>query len=980
MWGIFDAHVVPYAWERGYKAVHIPQATKRRKSDRKTKGFLNAERPRLFLLTPHDLQKQNRSFYVLSVFPGSDYVYHYARMVRQVMELMRPNSSETLLEVRRFPLLEDSIVSWTSLDQIPIARGDLVIMGHIREYLHWFLHCDKAASSESPEAFSSFVRKENEGDYFSPVERCHRTMDDLIKDQQDCMERSIAVGNDFSGVLQIAQPSLDWSNWAWEILPISEKVGSSDSRAVGLREDVSVKRIFFLGGRYSYWGNISMPIAKFLYSKTDFVIYGAKCGTLMSEKNIETIVIPHEYAIVEEPVSEHEATVNILRHRSRQFLFSYKSLQLKWKESGASVGGVHVSVPTLVGETYKMRELIGTAADKDSQIRVTAALISMKLQSIPYRDKKERLSAIKSMKSHSAAMSALTALAYQYLPHKEAAQLFSHLDSMLGKSEADPLGELSRFSHHRLELLSMDNETSWFALAAAQAHAQDYRPRYFQAIHRTTDYVRSSDKAAVITSDDLAAERTDRRNELLEKIGKMLYDMLVINRWHPDGTDRPQSLQDYAAAKRKAEEAIFGDIPQPHRARLRSLAAAGDAAAMEIISDAPVRPAIARIPSGGLYNSRPMSMAELLTNSTLVKPIENRPLRWGILGAAQIAKKFAAAVISSPGSRLVAVSSRSREKGRQFMESIIAKASPDNRPSMVLHDDYEDLLMDSVVDAVYIPLPNDMHSEWVNKALLLGKHVLVEKPAALTVDEVWSMSEMYLKSRRHLAEGMPFLFNPLFDQVRQDVAALGAVLSVSCGFLHPIAARGADCIALHASRGGGSLYALGCYVIAAMMRLCPSINECDPIIEKVNFYSPGVDLSMSVKFVAPGGTVLKLECSIDADTPKSQYLEIECEHGTVSVPNIFMSPDPSLPSQYSISRKGIENPVSREAPAYDYFLAEIEDFEAVVNLMNNSPLSDRDENKPIGAHPFGETVEEVSIMEKIARKAGIGIGAPAVTV
>ena len=82
VWGIFDAHIIPYAWSRGYQAVHIPNATKRAKSTRKQSAYLNAERPRLFLLTPLDSgNKQNRPFYVLSVIPGSDYVYHYARMV-----------------------------------------------------------------------------------------------------------------------------------------------------------------------------------------------------------------------------------------------------------------------------------------------------------------------------------------------------------------------------------------------------------------------------------------------------------------------------------------------------------------------------------------------------------------------------------------------------------------------------------------------------------------------------------------------------------------------------------------------------------------------------------------------------------------------------------------------------------------------------------------------------------------------------------
>ena len=57
-------------------------------------------------------------FYVLSVFPGSDYVYHYGRMVRQAMEVLKTGSSSVLLEIRRFPVVEARTAEWTGLDQV----------------------------------------------------------------------------------------------------------------------------------------------------------------------------------------------------------------------------------------------------------------------------------------------------------------------------------------------------------------------------------------------------------------------------------------------------------------------------------------------------------------------------------------------------------------------------------------------------------------------------------------------------------------------------------------------------------------------------------------------------------------------------------------------------------------------------------------------------------------------------------------------
>ena len=277
-----DGHIIPYAWDRGYNAEYIPSATQTSKSSRKAKNVLNAERPRLFRLTPRsDVPelKLQPSFYVLTVFPGSDYIYHYARMVHQVLEMMNRGSAKTLLEIRRFVDVEASLAQCTGLEHVPIQQGDVVLMGHVKDYLLNMLEYDEKVRGNA--SFGSFGRRVS---YFEPSNAGGKSMDDVLREQQRCL-LSLQSGEDFLDALDRIQPGghIGWCNWIWESVEISSS---------------KFKRVFFLGARYSYWGNLVIPIATSVYKKTDALIYAAKCGTLQSQDHIETIVVPHFYAIV----------------------------------------------------------------------------------------------------------------------------------------------------------------------------------------------------------------------------------------------------------------------------------------------------------------------------------------------------------------------------------------------------------------------------------------------------------------------------------------------------------------------------------------------------------------------------------------------------------------------------------------------------------------------------------------------------------
>eukprot|EP00250_Pteridium_aquilinum_P020907 c24987_g2_i1 orf=188-583(+) len=110
--------------------------------------------------------------------------------------------------------------------------------------------------------------------------------------------------------------------------------------------------------------------------------------------------------------------------------------------------------------------------------------------------------------------------------------------------------------------------------------------------------------------------------------------------------------------------------------------------------------------------------------------MEDGLVRFGILGCAEIARKMSRAILMTQGVSLYAIGSRSIEKAQGF-------AKDNGFPSGAkIYGSYESVLDDEAVDAVYIPLPTSLHLEWALKAIAKKKHVLLEKPPAVTTEDL----------------------------------------------------------------------------------------------------------------------------------------------------------------------------------------------------------------------------------------------------
>jgi predicted dehydrogenase len=160
-------------------------------------------------------------------------------------------------------------------------------------------------------------------------------------------------------------------------------------------------------------------------------------------------------------------------------------------------------------------------------------------------------------------------------------------------------------------------------------------------------------------------------------------------------------------------------------------------------------------------------------------------LKWGILGAGNIAKSFAQHLPSSKTGTLVAIGSRSREKAEAFGAEL-------NVPHR--HGSYEALLADRDVDAVYIATPHPQHAEWAIKAAEAGKHLLVEKPLGMNAHEVLRVADTASEAGLFAMEAMWTKFSPLFQRLIADLDAgcIGEIRSARASFGFPPAgaARG----------------------------------------------------------------------------------------------------------------------------------------------------------------------------------------------
>jgi predicted dehydrogenase len=178
--------------------------------------------------------------------------------------------------------------------------------------------------------------------------------------------------------------------------------------------------------------------------------------------------------------------------------------------------------------------------------------------------------------------------------------------------------------------------------------------------------------------------------------------------------------------------------------------------------------------------------------------------KWGILGTGMIAGVFARALKAGDGTSLCAVASRDLSKAKAFAAEAGAKKA---------YGSYEALLADPKIRYVYIGLPNELHCEWALKAAEAGKHILCEKPMAVTVEEAQRMFAAAEEAKVLLMEAFMYRFHPQTARLREIVASgeIGDLRVIRSRFSFTIGDPKNVRLSFPYERGGGGLMDVGCY-------------------------------------------------------------------------------------------------------------------------------------------------------------------------
>lgn len=315
-----------------------------------------------------------------------------------------------------------------------------------------------------------------------------------------------------------------------------------------------------------------------------------------------------------------------------------------------------------------------------------------------------------------------------------------------------------------------------------------------------------------------------------------------------------------------------------------------------------------------------------------------KKVRFGILSTAKIARNaLIPAMKRAENVEVVAVASESGKAKDFAAELEIPKH----------YDSYIDLLNDPEIDAVYIPLPNQLHKKWAIEAAKHGKHVLCEKPAALTTQDVEEMAEAFKANNVIFMEAFMYQFHPQHNRVKEIIAAgeIGDVKLIRSTFSFSLDLESGN-IRLQKDIGGGVLYDVGCYCIHAS-RL---ITGEEPVEVKAaaNIHpTHDVDTTVAGTLTFGNGVIANFDCSFEQ--PQKDSYEVVGTTGTILVKYAFRPDNHEGDGLLVINTK---NGQREEAVQGDQYKLQVEHFADSV-LTGNQP-----------SYSIEETLKNMKVIEQ----------------
>ena len=284
-------------------------------------------------------------------------------------------------------------------------------------------------------------------------------------------------------------------------------------------------------------------------------------------------------------------------------------------------------------------------------------------------------------------------------------------------------------------------------------------------------------------------------------------------------------------------------------------------------------------------------------------------VRYGVISTAQIAlDRHIPAARESADSEIVAISSRDESK---------ARAAAEQHGIPTWYGTYDALLADASLDAVINPLPNSMHCEWTIKAAEAGKHILCEKPLAVTTEEARRMIDAANANSVVLVEAFTHRWNPHLRTARRLIAegAIGHLTSLHSALTHSVAETKGD-IRFSPELAGGSLMETGCYSVYA----CRFVLDEEPVRAAAFSYDSGaygVDTTFNGMLEFPSGATAHVASSME-EPFRCELIAIGSE-GRIEVPDMFEDSGPV------VVKTGDDERVEA-VPAPDRFRVQLDEF------------------------------------------------------
>jgi predicted dehydrogenase len=321
------------------------------------------------------------------------------------------------------------------------------------------------------------------------------------------------------------------------------------------------------------------------------------------------------------------------------------------------------------------------------------------------------------------------------------------------------------------------------------------------------------------------------------------------------------------------------------------------------------------------------------------------PVRWGVLGAANIAlERVIPALMAAENQHFVALASRNAQRVRELFA---------HRPDLRIYGAYQSLLDDPDIEVIYNPLPNSLHAEWTIKALLAGKHVLCEKPLAVTAEEGALMVEAARSAGKLLMEAFMYRFHPqtiwALEQIHSGRLGEIKLVRVSFSFNIFVPPRPHD-IRLQPRLAGGSLMDIGCYTV----NFCRAVYGRPPTAVAARVYAPEpgkVEQTTAAVLGFGDGRFGLIDTSFAL--PMRQLAEVIGELGSLTIPLAFVNDAHETEMVLDLEGQTIHQQIS---PADPYCL-EVEHFGACVRSGTSPALT------------LDETLENLATLEAIYQSA-----------